>query len=117
MKQIIISAQADADFISFYDHYLMQAGQGIAAQFDQRSNDALTHIQRFPRTGSTRYAYLMPASPFDSDENDDLMVLRCWTYRQFPLIIFYMEHQDIIHIIRVLHQASDLPQHLTNPTS
>ncbi|NJS37628.1 MAG: type II toxin-antitoxin system RelE/ParE family toxin [Brachymonas sp.] len=117
MKQLIISAQADADFVAFYDHYLMQAGERVAAQFDQRSNDALTHIQRFPRTGSTRYAHLTPTAQLGSDESDDIMMLRCWTYRQFPLIIFYIEHQDIITIIRVLHQASDLPQHLTTPLS
>ncbi len=115
MKPINISAEADADLISFYDHYLIHAGERIAEEYSQRTQDALTHIERFPRTGSTRYASFTPVSMLDTDAQGEVMVLRCWTYRQFPLIIFYIERQDFITIVRILHQASDLPQHLSNP--
>lgn len=117
MKPTHISAGADADLVAFYDHYLEVADFRIAEEFSQRTQDALTHIERFPRTGSTRYASFTPSSLIETDEEGEMMLLRSWTYKQFPLIIFYIERKSCISIVRVLHQAADLPQHLSNPTS
>jgi toxin ParE1/3/4 len=117
MKPTTISAAADADLIAFYDHYLTNAGERIAEDFSKRTQDVLTHIQRFPRTGSTRYAHLTPPLPLQYEDDEDLMMLRSWTYKQFPLIVFFIEHQDQTIILRVLHQATDIPAHLLHQAS
>jgi toxin ParE1/3/4 len=117
MKPTTISAAADADLIAFYDHYLTHAGERIAQDFSRRTQEVLTHIGRFPRTGSTRYAHLTPPLPPQSEYDEDLMLLRSWTYKQFPLIVFFIEHQEQTIILRVLHQASDIPTHLQHPIS
>jgi plasmid stabilization system protein ParE len=38
-------------------------------------------------------------------------VLRSWTHKPFPLVVFFIEHQDQTIILRVLHQAADIPAH------
>jgi toxin ParE1/3/4 len=114
IKPTIISAAADADLIAFFNHYLEVAGENIAEAFVKRTEEVRAHIQRFPRTGSTRYASLTPAHPTEVDDEDELKTLRSWTYKQFPLIVFFMEHEKQITILRVLHQASDIPQHIQN---
>ena len=62
---------------------------------------ALNHLEAHPGTGSTRYAETM-----------GLAGLRFWTLKGFPYAVFYVERKDFIEILRVLHQASDLPANL-----
>jgi plasmid stabilization system protein ParE len=117
MKPTTISTAADADLIAFYDRYLTSTGERIAEDFSKRTQEVLTHIQSFPRKGSTRYAHLIPPLPLQAEEDENLMMLRSWTYKQFPLIVFFIEHQDQTIILRVLHQATDIPAHLPHQAS
>jgi toxin ParE1/3/4 len=66
---------------------------------------AIAQIQAFPGMGSPRYAQHWL-------ENAPLLPLRFWLTKRFPYAIFYFEHNLHIEIVRVLHQASDIPQHL-----
>ncbi len=74
----------------------------VAERFRDEVDAALRHVAQHPGTGSTRYA-----------RQGDTAPLRFWTLTRFPFAIFYTEHSDHIAVLRVLHQSSDLPRHLT----
>ncbi len=117
MKALRISAAADEDLIDRFDYYLEAGGLGLADEFEQRADGALTHIRRFPATGSLRYddlSIVIALSPSGSHRRDRQLrpKLRSWALNQFPPTVFYLEHADHIQVVRLLHQASDIPAHL-----
>lgn len=61
------------------------------------------HIETHPGTGSARYAKEL-----------GLAGTRFWTLNDFPYAVFYVERADFIDILRVLHQASDIPARFEN---
>lgn len=101
MKPSTPTARAEADVDQAISHYLAEASFDVAVRFVAAYDDAITHIRRFPGTGSPRYA-----EPGDNAE------LRFWTLDRFPYAVFYIERDSFIDIVRVLHQASDIPAHL-----
>ena len=82
-------------------YYLTEASFDVAERFVDAYDEALWHICRFPDTGSRRYA-----------TSDADFELRLWTLNKFPYAVFYRERANDIEIIRVLHQASNIPVHL-----
>lgn len=62
---------------------------------------AKLHMALHPGTGSKKYA-----------NRQRLKGLRFWLLTGFPYAVFYVERPTHIEIIRVLHQAADIPQHL-----
>ena len=82
------------------DHYFSEAPHMLTL-FESAILAARGHIEYFPGTGSKRYQ--------SSDGEDGL---RFWTLNKFPYAIFYFERPSYIDIIRVLHQASNIPVHL-----
>lgn len=101
MKPSILSAAAEADLLNAHAYYLEAAGDKVADDFMQQTETALLHLQSFPGTGSNRYAQMSPHAH-----------LRFWTLKRFPYALFYIERATVIDIVRVLHQASDIPLHL-----
>ena len=101
MKPSILSAAAEADALNAHAYYLEAAGDTVADDFMQQTETALLHLQSFPGTGSNRYAQMSPHAH-----------LRFWTLKRFPYAVFYIEREAVIDIVRVLHQASDIPFHL-----
>jgi toxin ParE1/3/4 len=101
VKSYRLDAAAEADVITAHAYYLDHANADVADGFLESLDDSITHICLNPGTGSLRYA--IP----DSQEP-----LRFWTLGRFPYAVFYMERESLIEIIRVLHQASDIPTHL-----
>lgn len=75
------------------------AGKGVevADQFLEEIEDSITRIEKMPGTGSSRFAY-------------DLGIpnLRTYSLRNFPHLIFYVEHDASIDIVRVLHSSRDI---------
>jgi toxin ParE1/3/4 len=94
------TARAEADVDQAISYYLAEASFDVAVRFVAAYEDAITHIRRFPGTGSPRYA--------DLCNNAEL---RFWTLDRFPYAVFYIERDSFIDIVRVLHQASDIPAH------
>ncbi len=82
-------------------HYVEVAGIDVAARFVQAFEHALDHIGRHPGTGSRRYVHLLEGAE-----------LRFWTFSGFPYSVFFIERNTRVEIVRVLHQASDIPSHL-----
>lgn len=100
MKPVIPRVAAETDVNDIFAYYREQGGPSLAERFVDDFDSALLHIARHPGTGSVRYAGHVPG-------------LRFWTLRHFPLAVFYVEQADFIDIVRVLHQARDLPIHLS----
>lgn len=85
-----------------FEHYWMQAGPPLAERFLNACDTALAHIAQHPGTGSPRHAGAARTKG-----------LRFWRLAHFPFAVFYVERADRIDVLRVLHQASGLPHHLT----
>jgi len=101
VKSHRLDAAAEADVINAHDYYLDHADADVADGFLESLDDAITHICRNPGTGSLRYAIPDAQEP-----------LRFWALGRFPYSVFYIERETLIEIIRLLHQASDIPVHL-----
>ena len=97
MKPLVRRQRADEDVAQAIAHYLGEA-PNVALRFVDELERAYTHIQRYPATGSPRYAHEL-----------QLPGLRFWTLKRFPYMVFYMERTDIIDIWRVLHGHRDIP--------
>jgi toxin ParE1/3/4 len=92
--------EALLDIDEALDHYFSEAPH-MLTMLESAILEARRHIEHFPGTGSKRY---------QSNASND--VLRFWTLNKFPYAIFYFERPDYVEIIRVLHQASNIPVHL-----
>ncbi len=101
LKPVVRTQLASQDIERAIAYYIDQASFDLAERLLQELDDALTHLAHFPSTGSLRYA-----------KRSNAKGLRFWLLDRFPFSVFYIEHADRVQIIRVLHQASDIPQHL-----
>jgi len=97
MKKLVRRSVADSDILSALDYYLENAPE-YALAFVDDLEQAYQHIQSFPESGSTRYAYEL-----------DLPNLRVWQFHQFPYLIFYVDLPQQIEVWRVLHSKKDIP--------
>ena len=101
MRTHHLNAAAEADLLSAHAYCLKESGADLADRFLFAVEDALEHIGRHPGTGSPRYANAA-----------DLIGLRFWLVSSFPYAVSYIERDTFIEIVRVLHQASDIPVHI-----
>lgn len=101
MKQVARTRRATRDIEQTFDDYLGEVDGDTAERFLNKIDAAIAHIREFPGTGSPRYSKLLTAKR-----------LRFWLLDKFPYAVFYIETAQHIEIIRLLHQASDIPQHL-----
>ena len=97
MKPLVRLEQADLDVEQALDFYLVEAPH-MAFSFLAALEKAYSHIQRNPGTGSPRYAHAL-----------DIPGLRFWPCQCFPQMVFYVEHDDYIALVRVLHGSRDIP--------
>lgn len=100
-KRLVRRAVADADVLAALDYYFTNAPEYVS-DFINDLERAYQHIQRFPATGSPRYAIEL-----------ELQALRAWKCRKYPYVIFYAEMAEEIEVWRVLHERQDLPESLT----
>lgn len=96
-KPLVRRARSDADVTQAIDHYLTES-VAAATGFVDAVEEAYGHIQRWPATGSPRYAHAL-----------DLPGLRFWRCSRYPYLVFYFEKSDCIEIWRVLHANRDIP--------
>ena len=97
MKPAVRSALAQADVEAALDYYCSEAAHA-AVGFIDALEQATAHIQRHPRTGSPRYAHEL-----------NLAQLRYWPLTRYPYALFYIEHHDHVHVVRVVHMSRDIP--------
>jgi toxin ParE1/3/4 len=101
VKRIQRRKRATADLSEALAYYFEAAGPDLAERFLLAYEAAVAHVARHPGTGSRRYAKLIKNAE-----------LRFWTLKPFPYAVFYLERDDVIDVLRVLHQAQDIPAHL-----
>ena len=102
-KQALItlrSAQAQTDIEDALAHYVAEAPH-MVGDFVDALEIAVAHVQRAPGTGSPRYAHEL-----------DIPGLRFWSLRKFPYSLFYLEHEDHLLLIRLVHMSRDIPASL-----
>ena len=100
-KAVVISPRAQRDVDELAAAYVDGAGLDIAQRFVDALADAFDLMARNPGIGSPRYGLLL-----------NLPGVRCWPLRPWPQVIFYVERQRTIDVIRVLHGARDIPASL-----
>lgn len=100
MKRLRIQHHAMRDLAEARAYYRKEAPHMVGA-FAVAVDSEFLHLRRNPSTGSPRYGLQIGFTG-----------LRSWTVKKFPYVIFYVQEADSIVVIRVLHQAADIPQHL-----
>lgn len=100
-KPIVPRAVARHDVDDAIAYYLREGTESAAVGFVDALEEAYRHIGRHPATGSPRYAFEL-----------DLFGLRSWTLKRYPYVVFYVEHDRHIDVLRVLHGMRDLPASL-----
>ena len=96
MKPLVRLEQADLDVEQALDYYFVEAPR-IAMSFLDALEKAYLHIQNRPGTGSLRYAHAL-----------DIPGLRFWLCQRFPYMVFYVERDAHVALIRVLHGSRDI---------
>ncbi len=100
MKPAIRSARAKADIRAALEHYIAEAPH-VAEGFVAALEKATAQIERQPGIGAPRYAHEL-----------DIPRLRHWSLNRFPYALFYIEHDDHLDLIRVVHMSRDIPSSL-----
>jgi len=97
MKAALRSALAQSDIEAAIDFYLVDAEHALDG-FILALEKATAHIERSPATGSPRYAYEL-----------NIPQLRFWPLTRYPYALFYIEHDDHLDVIRLVHMTRDIP--------
>ena len=97
-KPVVLRERARGDIEEAVDHYLAEAGPAVALSFVGALEDVRTHIGERPGSGSLRYAHEL-----------DIPGLRFQPAGKFPYLVFYIERETEIDVLRVLHGARDIP--------
>lgn len=97
MKPVVRLLQADLDVEEAIAYYAVEAPH-MELSFLDALEKTYSHIQRHPGTGSLRYSHAL-----------DIPGLRFWPCQRFPQMVFYVERDDHIALVRVLHGSRDIP--------
>ena len=103
-KPVIASTLAQQDIDAAADHYLAESGVPLALRFVDAVSDAMQLIGRQPGIGSPRLAHEV-----------GIEGLRSWPLAGFPYLVLYLDHDDAVDVLRVLHGARDVPATLLEP--
>lgn len=99
--QARLRAVATADLDAAVDYYRDHAGPDIAVDFVEDLEGAISHLSRYPLSGSLRFGYEL-----------EIPDLRSWPLTKFPYLIFYLPDDDHLDIWRILHVKRDIPTYL-----
>jgi toxin ParE1/3/4 len=104
VKPVVQRALAQDDIVRAFDHYLLEASADVARALLLEIEASMHAIARFPGAGSVRYA-------------TPLLIegLRFVIVERFPYLMFYLDREDRIEVLRVLHQHRDMPAILSLP--
>lgn len=102
LKPVVRRRKANDDIESAVSYYLDAAGSELATDFLNRLELVIKNISKHPRAGSQRYGHEL-----------QIIDLRQWPMQRFPYLIFYVEKQRHIELVRVLHSERDIPSSIT----
>ncbi|MEM9136681.1 MAG: type II toxin-antitoxin system RelE/ParE family toxin [Cyanobacteria bacterium P01_F01_bin.42] len=96
-RRIILRPRANRDIDNHVD-YLAQNNDDTALEFFDAVRSTVAQLARMPGMGSLY-----------SIKNPRLKGLRRWSVKGFKrYIIFYLEQDDTIEVVRILHASRDL---------
>ncbi|HVF46644.1 MAG TPA: type II toxin-antitoxin system RelE/ParE family toxin [Pyrinomonadaceae bacterium] len=98
VKPVVTRHQADDDIDRAFEYYLSEGGREVAVAFIDDYERSVSHLSRFPLSGSPRLEHKLSISD-----------LRQWSLRRFPYLILYFDREHSVEIWRVLHGHMDLP--------
>jgi toxin ParE1/3/4 len=99
-KPVIRRAAADEDIGEAVDYYAAESVPAADRLVDELKR-SVDMIGKTPRIGSPRYAHEL-----------NIAGLRFQKMGKFPFLIFYVEHEEYIDMLRVLHEHRDMPSKL-----
>ena len=97
-KPIALRRAAAHDIDAAVEHYLREGRAALATRFVAALEEAYRHIRRFPATGALRYAAEL-----------GIAGLRFWPLNKFPYLIFYVEREQEVDVLKVMHAQRDIP--------
>ena len=103
-KPVVQLRRAERDAREIVARYLAEAGEGRAVDFAQALDRAMDRISRHPAAGSPRYAREL-----------GLPGLRFVTLGRYPHLVFYIERENRVDVLRVLHGGRDIPASMREP--
>ena len=96
-KPVVRRSLAEDDIDAAFTYYLYEAGTEIAADFVAQFEKITVSISSLPTLGSPRYGHelMLPGMRYRA--------MRC-----FPYLIFYVEKENRIELVRVLHTSREI---------
>jgi toxin ParE1/3/4 len=101
MKSYRIRTVAEQDIRKAVSYYVTNVGASVANDFLSEIEARFGSICEYPDAGSSYYAGITR-----------IVGLRDRTLTRFPYAIFYVERDDYVEVLRVLHTARDIPRAL-----
>jgi toxin ParE1/3/4 len=103
LKSVVTRRRADEDIDRAFEYYLLEAGPELAVAFIDELERSITHLSRFPLSGSTRLEYTLA-----------IPGMRVWPLQRFPFLIIYFDTERFVEIWRVLQSQNDIPASIRN---
>lgn len=100
-KTVVHRRKAENDIDSAITYYLTEAGTEVAFEFVAQLENLIDLISKHPAIGSAYYANALQIDG-----------LRHLPFKKFPYVVFYVEYERHIEVIRILHQKTDIPSWL-----
>ena len=100
MKRLVLQRRMMRDLTDARAYYRREAPH-MVGEFARTVDAEFQHLRQHPGTGSPRYGFLL-----------GMPGLRSWPVKRFPYVIFFLDQDDHLTVVRVLHQARDIPAHL-----
>ena len=97
-KTVILREKASQDVDQIIEYYLNEVSADVAEGFINDLERGARYIGRNPKTGSSRYSVELSWP--------DLL---SWPLKKYPYMLFYLDKESQIEVIRVLHAERDLP--------
>ena len=96
-KTVVRRRRANDDIESAIAYYFDEASPSVAFDFVDRFEEVVKKISREPAAGSQRFGEAL-----------QIQGLRQWPMNRFPYLIFYVEKEKHVEIVRVLHTSVDI---------
>jgi toxin ParE1/3/4 len=103
-KVVVFRTAASRDVGDAADYYTDTVDTDTAFRFASAIDATIAEISSDAKLGSLRYAEFV-----------SLPGLRNRKLRRFPHAVFYIEYDDHIEVVRVLHSARNIPAWLSEP--
>ncbi len=100
MKRLVLQRRAMRELVDARAYYRHEAPH-MVGEFASTVDAELQYLRQHAATGSPRYGLQL-----------GMPGLRSLPVKRFPYVIFFLDQGDHIVVVRVLHQARDIPAHL-----